>query len=131
MQFIPSVGVKSGKCVRVRRSEFDNCKVCSASPLEAVSEHGLDQTKWLRVVDLDGAACGFLQNMCAIKRVVRSVGCGVQAGGGIHSLETVCECLKAGTARVVLGSSVLTDSKLVSEACKRCFGRVALSLDNG
>ncbi|WGS83590.1 MAG: HisA/HisF-related TIM barrel protein [Candidatus Hodgkinia cicadicola] len=129
MQFIPSINVKSGKCVRLCRGEFDNCKVYSASPLEAVSEYGLDQTKWLHVVDLDGAVCGFPQNMCAIKHVVRSVDCSVQVGGGIRSLETVYEYLKAGAARVVLGSSVLTDSKFVSEACKRYFGRVALSLD--
>ncbi|XXM93450.1 HisA/HisF-related TIM barrel protein [Candidatus Hodgkinia cicadicola] len=129
MQFIPSIDVKSGECVRLCRGAFDSCKVYSASPLEAVTEYGLDQANWLHVVDLDGAVDGSPRNMCAINHVLRSVNCSVQVGGGIRSLETVNEYLKAGAARVVLGSSVLTDSKLVFEACRRYFGRVVLSLD--
>ncbi len=103
MQFIPSINVKSGKCVMLSVHEFGSCKMCSTSPLEAVSEHGSDRTKWLHVVDLGGASSGCLRNMSAIKRVVQSVDCSVQVGGRVRSFETVCEYLKAGAARVVLG----------------------------
>ncbi|XXN13865.1 MAG: 1-(5-phosphoribosyl)-5-[(5-phosphoribosylamino)methylideneamino]imidazole-4-carboxamide isomerase [Candidatus Hodgkinia cicadicola] len=129
MQFIPSIDIKDGKCVRLYKGDLTKCQVYEASPLSAIHKYGLNKASWLHVVDLDGAVAGEPRNMDAIASLLQNVDCRVQVGGGIRSLKTIRDYLLLGASRVVLGTSALTSPSLILKATKKHLGKIALGLD--
>jgi phosphoribosylformimino-5-aminoimidazole carboxamide ribotide isomerase len=53
----------------------------------------------------------------------------VQLGGGIRNLAAIERWLEAGVARVVLGTAAARDPDLLTHACRRFPGRIAVALD--
>ena len=66
--------------------------------------------KWVHIVDLDRAH-GDGENSVVIERIVQRVGSYVQIqlGGGLRTLERVREVLSLEVARIVLGTTAITD----------------------
>jgi phosphoribosylformimino-5-aminoimidazole carboxamide ribotide isomerase len=83
----------------------------------------------LHVVDLDGARSGEQLNADAVRSIVAAVSVPVQLGGGVRDLETIDRWLGAGIDRVFLGTAAVADPALVSEACRRYAGHVAVGAD--
>ncbi|XXM90208.1 1-(5-phosphoribosyl)-5-[(5-phosphoribosylamino)methylideneamino]imidazole-4-carboxamide isomerase [Candidatus Hodgkinia cicadicola] len=129
MKFFPSIDIKGGKCVRLYKGDLKICKVYEDCPLDAVYKYNLDRADWLHVVDIDGAAAGAPRNMDVVAKIARNVNCHIQVGGGIRSLDTIKKYLSIGVSRVILSTLALTNFELVSRACKRYLGKVALGLD--
>ncbi len=101
---IPSIDLMGGKIVQLvqgekKALEFDNFDHW----IERFSTYPLVQ-----VIDLD-AARGAGNNRLQVNRIVQRLNC--QVGGGIRSLETAQEFLKAGARRVIFGSALLEDGK--------------------
>jgi phosphoribosylformimino-5-aminoimidazole carboxamide ribotide isomerase len=102
---IPSIDLMGGKIVQLvqgekKALEFDNFDYW----IERFSTYPLVQ-----VIDLD-AARGAGNNRLMVNQIVRRLNC--QVGGGIRSLETAVELLKAGARKVILGSALLEDGKI-------------------
>jgi phosphoribosylformimino-5-aminoimidazole carboxamide ribotide isomerase len=102
---IPSIDLMEGKIVQLVQGEkkgleFDNFDYW----IERFSTYPLVQ-----VIDLD-AARGAGNNRLMVSEIVRRLNC--QVGGGIRSLETAEELLKAGARKVILGSALLEDGKI-------------------
>lgn len=102
---IPSIDLMGGKIVQLvqgekKALEFDNFDYW----IERFSTYPLVQ-----VIDLD-AARGAGTNRLMVNQIVRRLNC--QVGGGIRSLETAQEVLKAGACKVILGSALLEDGKI-------------------
>jgi phosphoribosylformimino-5-aminoimidazole carboxamide ribotide isomerase len=102
---IPSIDLMAGKIVQLvqgekKALEFDNFDYW----VERFSKYPLVQ-----VIDLD-AARGAGNNRLLVNRIVQRLNC--QVGGGIRSLETAQEVLKAGARKVILGSALLEDGKI-------------------
>jgi phosphoribosylformimino-5-aminoimidazole carboxamide ribotide isomerase len=102
---IPSIDLMGGKIVQLvqgekKALEFDNFDYW----IERFSTYPLVQ-----VIDLD-AARGAGNNRLMVNQIVRRLNC--QVGGGIRSLETAVEFLKAGARKVILGSALLEDGKI-------------------
>jgi phosphoribosylformimino-5-aminoimidazole carboxamide ribotide isomerase len=102
---IPSIDLMGGKIVQLvqgekKALEFDNFEYW----IERFSNYPLVQ-----VIDLD-AARGAGNNRPIVKRIVQRLKC--QVGGGIRSVETAREVLKAGARSVILGSALLHDGKI-------------------
>jgi phosphoribosylformimino-5-aminoimidazole carboxamide ribotide isomerase len=102
---IPSIDLMGGKIVQLvqgekKALEFDNFDYW----IERFSKYSLVQ-----VIDLD-AARGAGNNWLMVSEIVRRLNC--QVGGGIRSLETAQEVLKAGARKVILGSALLEDGKI-------------------
>jgi phosphoribosylformimino-5-aminoimidazole carboxamide ribotide isomerase len=102
---IPSIDLMGGKIVQLvqgekKALEFDNFDYW----IERFSAYPLVQ-----VIDLD-AARGAGNNRLIVNQIVRRLNC--QVGGGIRSLETAVELLKAGARKVILGSALLEDGKI-------------------
>lgn len=101
---IPSIDLMGGKIVQLvqgekKTLEFDNFDYW----IERFSTYPLVQ-----VIDLD-AARGAGNNRLLVNQIVERLNC--QVGGGIRSLETAQEVLKAGARKVILGSALLEDGK--------------------
>jgi phosphoribosylformimino-5-aminoimidazole carboxamide ribotide isomerase len=102
---IPSIDLMGGKIVQLvqgekKALEFDNFDYW----IERFSKYPLVQ-----VIDLD-AARGAGNNRLLVIQIVKRLNC--QVGGGIRSLETAQEVLKAGARKVILGSALLEDGKI-------------------
>jgi phosphoribosylformimino-5-aminoimidazole carboxamide ribotide isomerase len=103
--------------------------VFSDDPIDAALKwQGMGASR-LHIVDLDGAVSGEPGNMEILKILARAIIIPTQVGGGIRSLETIGELLKAGIDRVILGTSAIEDPRLVKEACRRWGDAIIIGID--
>ncbi len=129
MQVIPAIDLKDGRCVRLRQGDMAAETVYSEDvPMVA---HGWQQqgASLIHVVDLNGAVDGEPKNLPQIEAVIKTVSVKVQVGGGIRTIGTVRQYLKAGVARVVLGTAALTDRAFLAQACREFPQQIVLGLD--
>ena len=129
MIFFPAIDLKDGQCVRLLRGEMDKATVFNHEPASQAIIFEKNNSKWLHLVDLNGAFEGRPVNGAAIEGVLAAVNIPVQLGGGIREMATIDMWLNRGIRRVILGTSALRDPALVREACKRHAGRVAVGID--
>jgi phosphoribosylformimino-5-aminoimidazole carboxamide ribotide isomerase len=126
---IPAIDLKDGRCVRLRQGDMAAETVYS-DDVRAVAGRWQEQGAGLiHVVDLNGAVDGKPRNLPQIEAVMKAVGVNVQVGGGVRSIETVRQYLRAGVSRVVLGTAALTDRAFLERACREFPRRVVLGLD--
>lgn len=129
MLVIPAIDLKDGRCVRLRQGDMAAETVYS-DDVRAVAGRWQEQgADLIHVVDLNGAVDGKPRNLPQIEAVMKAVGVNVQVGGGIRSIETVRQYLRAGVSRVVLGTAALTDRAFLERACREFPRRVVLGLD--
>lgn len=129
MILLPAIDMKDGKVVRLLQGRFDQVTQYGDDPLVMAKHWESLGAKYLHLVDLDGAQSGERKNAEAIKRIAREVGIPVETGGGIRSREVVDDYLKAGVARVILGTKVVEDRAFLADVLKVWGERIAVSLD--
>jgi phosphoribosylformimino-5-aminoimidazole carboxamide ribotide isomerase len=83
----------------------------------------------LHIVDLDGAYSGEVYNLDIATEIASAVLVPTQLGGGIRSLETIEQLLKAGIERVILGTAAVEDQRLVRQACQRFRESIIVGID--
>jgi phosphoribosylformimino-5-aminoimidazole carboxamide ribotide isomerase len=129
MILLPAIDILEGKAVRLARGSFDERTVYDEDPLVAAQRWVRDGARSLHVVDLDGARAGAPANLEHVERIAESVGVPVQVGGGLRTLAAVESAVRAGAARVVLGTAAYRDVDLLDEAVARFGDRVVVSVD--
>ncbi len=129
MIIIPAIDLKEGKCVRLVQGNFGRSTVYSDNPVDIARKWQKKGASRIHVVDLDGSRAGLPQNMDIVRSIAAAVSVPVQVGGGIRSMVTVDEYIKAGIGYVILGTGALKDRDLVIGACQKYPGRVILGLD--
>ena len=129
MNIFPAVDIKDGKCVRLRQGVEDQVTVFSDDPVAMALQWVEAGTRWLHVIDLDGAFSGTPRNMDLIRELCSAVSIPVQLGGGIRSVEIAGKYLEAGVTRLIIGTVALEDPELFSELCQAYPGRIGVSLD--
>lgn len=130
MEVIPSIDLKSGRCVRLYQGDYQRETVYSEDPL-AVAQTWQDQgAPRLHLVDLDGAAAGTPVNLDAISSIIDQLTIPVQVGGGIRDQQTADKLLDFGAERVVIGTAAVQDPALVEQLCRKHGGhRVVVAVD--
>lgn len=129
MILFPAIDLKDGACVRLVRGAMDDATIYNDDPVDQVrrfAEVGFD---WLHLVDLNGAVEGRPVNAEVVRKIIETRSIKVQLGGGIRSLDTLDYWLEQGVDRAILGTLAVKQPHLVSEACKRWPGRIAVSID--
>ncbi len=129
MVVFPAVDVKDGRCVRLRQGDLATETVYSEDPAGMARTWEAQGAPWLHVVDLNGAVDGRPVNLTTIEAILASVRMKVQVGGGIRSIETVREYLRAGVERVVVGTAALTDRAFLEAACAEFPQRIVVGVD--
>ena len=109
---IPSIDLMGGKIVQLvqgneKKLEFDNFEEWAAR---------FSSFPLIQLIDLD-AAMGGGSNSELIEYFVRRLPC--QVGGGIRSLEIARKTLDLGAKRVILGSSLIHNSKVNIDFAKQ------------
>ena len=130
MEVIPSIDLKSGRCVRLYQGDYQRETVYSEDPL-AVAQSWQDQgASRLHLVDLDGAATGTPVNLDTIFNIIDRLTIPVQVGGGIRDRQTADRLLAGGADRVVIGTAAVQNPLLVWQLCRK-YGshRVVVAVD--
>jgi phosphoribosylformimino-5-aminoimidazole carboxamide ribotide isomerase len=130
----PAIDLRQGQVVRLQEGDPARQKTYSADPAEAAKRWIGYGTRWLHVVNLDGAFgeadSANLRALESILAVALAQQVSVQFGGGIRSLEAVRRVLALGVQRAVLGTAAIEQPELLAAALAQ-FGAecLAVSID--
>ena len=129
MILYPAVDIRNGKAVRLDRGDFAAETVYEDDPFEAARTWVEEGARFLHVVDLDGARTGTPANLHHIERIARELPVPIEVGGGLRSLPSVRDALRAGAARVILGTAAYNDVDFLDEVVAAYGDRVVVSVD--
>jgi phosphoribosylformimino-5-aminoimidazole carboxamide ribotide isomerase len=129
MILLPAVDMRDGKAVRLRQGRFEDETVYADDPLEAARSFVEAGARFLHLVDLDGAREGEPVNLHHVERITAELDVPVELGGGLRSIASIRRALKAGAARVVLGTAAFTDPELLDEALSAFTSRILVGVD--
>ena len=128
MVIYPAIDLINGKCVRLTQGKYDNVTVYSDNPVSMAKSFMDAGSKYIHMVDLDGAKSGVTCNFKIIAEVAK-LGISVQTGGGIRDIETIERYIDSGVSRVILGTSAVNNPELVIEAVSRYDDKIAVGID--
>ena len=130
MIVLPAIDMKDGRCVRLRKGDFDTVHQVAAGALETARRFADAGAKWVHMVDLDGARDGVRKNFPQIFEVITQSGLQVELGGGIKSVPDLITVVEAGAARAVVGSAAVTHPEVLDYAIAQWGAyRVAVGID--
>ncbi|MCA9131222.1 MAG: 1-(5-phosphoribosyl)-5-[(5-phosphoribosylamino)methylideneamino]imidazole-4-carboxamide isomerase [Planctomycetales bacterium] len=109
MQIWPAIDLRGGKCVRLQQGDYQRETVFGDDPVAMANQWKQAGTKYLHLVDLDGAKDGSQVNGNIIRRIVTETGLICQVGGGVRSEETIGRLLDLGLSRVIIGTRALRE----------------------
>jgi phosphoribosylformimino-5-aminoimidazole carboxamide ribotide isomerase len=125
----PAIDISDGQAVRLAQGDFDRSTVYKDSPLEAARAWVDAGARWLHVVDLDGARTGTPHSLGHLEQIANELPVPVQYGGALRSLPAVRDALRAGAARVILGTAAYTDVDFLDDVVGAYAERVLVSVD--
>jgi phosphoribosylformimino-5-aminoimidazole carboxamide ribotide isomerase len=128
MTIYPSIDIRGGRCVRLLQGRAEAETVYSEDPVAVAARFRDVGSRWVHVVDLDGAFVGEPQNLALVERIA-ALGIRVQFGGGLRTRETVERALGAGVSRVVVGTRAAESEAFVGELVQAWGDRVAVGID--
>jgi phosphoribosylformimino-5-aminoimidazole carboxamide ribotide isomerase len=131
LELYPSIDIRSGRVVRLSQGDVSRATVYDQDPVAMAELFVWQGARWLHIVDLD-RAFGDGENSAVIDRIVQRVGSYVQIqlGGGLRTMERVREVLSLEVARIVLGTTAITDADFAASVLQVAGStRVAASID--
>jgi phosphoribosylformimino-5-aminoimidazole carboxamide ribotide isomerase len=129
MELYPAIDLRAGRCVRLTQGDFAAETVYDDDPVAVARAFAAAGAPWIHVVDLDAARSGEPANLAVVERIVESVPCAVQVGGGVRSFDAAVALFLAGATRVVVGTAAVEHPELVDELCAHRPGAIAVGLD--
>ena len=108
---LPAIDLRGGRVVRLRQGDFARETPFSDDPVAVALEFVAAGSRWLHVVDLDGARTGRPVHGECINAIVSAVGdrAQVEIAGGLRTLDAVSIVLATGAARAVVGTAAIRD----------------------
>ena len=129
MILYPAIDISEGKAVRLVRGDFDAKTVYEDDPLTAAKAWVDEGARFLHIVDLDGARTGSPKSLHHLERITQELSVPVQYGGGLRSLPTVRDALRAGAERVILGTAAFNDIDFLDDVLGAFRDRIMVSVD--
>jgi phosphoribosylformimino-5-aminoimidazole carboxamide ribotide isomerase len=129
MEIIPAVDIRGGRCVRLYQGDYDQETVFDEDPVTAALTWYSQGSRWLHIVDLDGAVAGEPRNMEVVGQIMKETGLLIELGGGIRQEKVAEQLLRDGVNRIILGTAAIENRELVRKVCQQFGEAVAVSLD--
>ena len=129
MTIFPAIDLKDGKCVRLRKGDFDTAHQVADSASETAAAFAAAGAQWVHMVDLDGARDGERKNGAIVSQIAASSGLKVELGGGIRSEADLAAVSAMGVERMVIGSAAVSDPDFVKRAVEMYGDRTAVGID--
>jgi phosphoribosylformimino-5-aminoimidazole carboxamide ribotide isomerase len=125
----PAIDLKEGRCVRLRQGDMAQATIFNDDPAAQAKSFERDGFQYLHCIDLDGAFAGHSANSDAVASILATLTIPVQLGGGIRDHAAIERWLRAGIARVILGTAALRNPELVRDAAREFPGQVVVGID--
>jgi len=119
MDILPAIDLKDAKAVRLTKGLMDSAKIYSDEPWRVAKRFQEMGTKWLHLVDLDGAFAGEPKNLKEIKKIREMTDVHIELGGGIRDEETIKKYIDLGIDRIILGSVAVKNADFVKAVAKK------------
>jgi phosphoribosylformimino-5-aminoimidazole carboxamide ribonucleotide (ProFAR) isomerase len=127
-EVIPAVDVFGGRLARLSDGAVLLVDAFGGDPIAAARCFADAGAQWIHVVDMDLALDGEFRNLEVVAGIA-GIGASVQASGGIAGLDEVERALAAGSRRVVLGSSALSDRPAAEALLARHRDALAVGIE--
>ena len=129
MIIYPAIDIIDGKCVRLSKGDY-SLKTIYSDNLENIAKKWINNgTRFLHIVDLDGAKAGNpvnIKNILEIRKLFPNIF--IQIGGGIRDIDTIEKYLNYGIDRIILGTKVLKNKNFILSLNKSLRDRVAIDI---
>ena len=129
MILLPAIDLFDKKAVRLYKGDYKNMTVYSDNPIEIARDFERCGTRYIHMVDLEGAKDGTTPNLDIVEQVARETSLFVEIGGGIRSMETVNRYLNAGVSRVILGTAAVKNPDFLKAAICKYGEKIAVGAD--
>ena len=114
MIIYPAIDIIDGKCVRLTKGDYSQKTVYSNNLLDIATSWVEAGSKYLHIVDLDGAKAGSTVNFKNIIEIRRSFpNIFIQVGGGIRDKNSIEQYLSHGVDRIILGTKILKNKEFI------------------
>ena len=114
MIIYPAIDIIDGKCVRLTKGDYSQKTVYSNNLLDVAASWVEAGSKYLHIVDLDGAKAGSTVNFKNIIEIRRSFpNIFIQVGGGIRDTNSIEQYLSHGVDRIILGTKILKNKEFI------------------
>lgn len=114
MIIYPAIDIIDGKCVRLTKGDYSQKTVYSNNLLDVAASWVEAGSKYLHIVDLDGAKAGSTVNFKNIIEIRRSFpNIFIQVGGGIRDKNSIEQYLSHGIDRIILGTKILKNKEFI------------------
>jgi len=127
MDILPAIDLKDGKAVRLTKGLMESAKVYSDEPWHLAKHFEEVGSKWVHLVDLNGAFAGEPKNLEQIKQIRKMCDIEIELGGGIRDEDTIKQYIDLGIDRIILGSVALKNADFVKEVAQKY--RIAVGID--
>ncbi len=127
MEILPAIDLKDGKAVRLTKGLMESAKIYSNEPWHVAKNFEDMGSKWLHLVDLNGAFAGEPKNLEQIKKIRKNCNLQLELGGGIRDEDTIKKYIDLGIDRVILGSIALKNPDFVKKMCDKY--RIIVGID--
>ena len=131
MEILPAIDLKDGKAVRLTKGIMDSAKIYSDEPWQVAKRFEELGSKWLHIVDLNGAFKGSPANLEQIKKIRENCNLKIELGGGIRDEETIKMYLNLGVDRIILGSIAVKNRQFVKDMASKYPIAVGIDAING
>ena len=115
MEILPAIDLKDGKAVRLTKGLMDSAKIYSDEPWQLAKKFEEMGSKWLHIVDLNGAFAGEPKNLEQIKKIRQNTSLKIELGGGVRDEDAIKHYLDLGIDRLILGSIAVKDPDFVKK----------------
>lgn len=129
MQIWPAIDLLGGKCVRLQQGDYNRVTVFADDPCTMAAQWKMAGSKYLHLVDLDGARDGSQVNGDVIRRIVSATNLTCQVGGGVRSEDTIARLLDLGLWRVIVGTRALREPEWFAQLADQNPDRLVLGID--
>ncbi|MDR2351954.1 MAG: 1-(5-phosphoribosyl)-5-[(5-phosphoribosylamino)methylideneamino] imidazole-4-carboxamide isomerase [Deltaproteobacteria bacterium] len=129
MYLFPAIDLKEGHVVRLVKGLFNSSFTYGTDPVAMAQRWAAEGATWLHLVDLD-ASLGKTTNREIICAIRQSVNLKIQLGGGLKDLDTLKFWVDAGINRLILGTLIVENPKMVEKAASLFPGLIAAALDS-
>lgn len=127
MEILPAIDLKDGEAVRLTRGLMDSAKIYSKEPYRLAQKFEQMGSKWLHLVDLNGAFAGEPKNLEQIKKIRQTCSLKMELGGGIRDEDTIKKYIDMGIDRIILGSIAPKNPDFVAKMAQKY--NIAVGID--
>jgi len=127
---IPAIDIIDGKCVRLRKGDFDTKKVYNQNPVEVAKQFQDNGVQRLHLVDLDGARARKIINWKVLEQIASKTDLIIDFGGGVQTNDDLKIAFDSGAEMITAGSIAVKNPEIVQHWLKNFGGeKIILGAD--